>query len=243
MVAISNSGAVKVWTLTGSENMVGISTVIIHLYTTAWKPVGGTQVDFYITWSSLRFVISWSNDILSFNALITEINGHIVKGKDFLACDNYLPDFLANSAHWYFTMTWRQKKFNSVEIYWIAHGNKLSWISSQDSKRKFKINLLFICISDTASLWKRVQADPLFECADFNLLSLQSENCPDSLLQVLAGEFPQCTATVSIYMYLHCITTFLFNVKKIIFCLIWSLWKSHFYAEFNFTFIYVKIPT
>lgn len=190
MVAISNSGAVKVWTLTGSENMVGISTVIIHLYTTAWKPVGGTQVDFYITWSSLRFVISWSNDILSFNALITEINGHIVKGKDFLACDNYLPDFLANSAHWYFTMTWRQKKFNSVEIYWIAHGNKLSWISSQDSKRKFKINLLFICISDTASLWKRVQADPLFKCADFNLLSLQSENCPDSLLQVLAGEFP-----------------------------------------------------
>lgn len=31
VVAISNSGAVKVWTLTGSENMVGISTVIIHL--------------------------------------------------------------------------------------------------------------------------------------------------------------------------------------------------------------------
>lgn len=85
VVAISNSGAVKVWTLTGSENMVGISTVIIHLrvYTTAWKPVWGTQVDFYITWSSLRFVISWSNDILSFNALITEINGHIVKGKHF----------------------------------------------------------------------------------------------------------------------------------------------------------------
>lgn len=102
---------------------------------------------------------------------------------------------------------------------------------------------MFICISDTASLWKRVQADPLFECADFDLLSLQSENCPDSLLQVLAGEFPQCTATVSIYMYLHCITTFLFNVKKIIFCLIWSLWKSHFYVEFNYFFIYVKIPT
>lgn len=43
----------------------------------------GRSTDFYITWSSLRFVISWSNDILSFNAQITEISGHIVKGKHF----------------------------------------------------------------------------------------------------------------------------------------------------------------
>lgn len=34
VVAISNSGAVKVWTLTGSENMVGTRGVIIHLCTT-----------------------------------------------------------------------------------------------------------------------------------------------------------------------------------------------------------------
>lgn len=47
-------------------------------------------------------------------------------------------------------------------------------------------------------------------------------------------------------IYIHVLTLYhyiFFNIKKIIFCLLLILWKSHFHAEFNFTFIYVKIPT
>ena len=52
----------------------------------------------------------------------------------------------------------------------------------------FWLSLNLFCYLDTAGIWERVEADPLSECPGLNLLSLQPEDGPDCLLQVLAGE-------------------------------------------------------
>jgi len=38
-----------------------------------------------------------------------------------------------------------------------------------------------------ADLWRRIEADSMLECSDAALLHVQSTNCSDCLLQVLAG--------------------------------------------------------
>lgn len=94
------------------------------------------------------------------------------------------------------------------------------------------LSLNLFCYLGTAGIWEWVEADPLSECPGLNLLSLQPEDGPDCLLQVLAGEAGSCTSveqvmvmqiyvnvywyqvntewrkvviTVSVYMYDHCV--------------------------------------
>ena len=56
------------------------------------------------------------------------------------------------------------------------------------------LSLNLFCYLGTAGIWEWVEADPLSECPGLNLLSLQPEDGPDCLLQVLAGEAGSCTS-------------------------------------------------